>query len=51
MLVLHILLGLPDILIYISMFCIFVNMYVLFVLKWGPYVRLACFAKYVILFK
>ena len=51
MLVLRILLGLPDVLIYINMFCIFVNMYVLFVLKWGPYVRLAYFAKYAILFK
>ena len=32
MLVLHILIGLPDVLIYINMFFIFVNMYVLFVL-------------------
>ena len=51
MLGLRILLGLPDVLIYINMFCIFVNMYVLFVLKWGPYVRLAYFAKYAIIFK
>ena len=40
MLVLRILLGLPDVLIYISMFCMFVNMYVLFVLQLGLYVRL-----------